>query len=180
MLKLIGYPAIVVSSVSLVASVGIMLAALAGWHDSEDVVLLTMILSIIVPMGAMILVFNTEFENLSQRQVMKLVWEVCPKWMQLSGKSLIAVGFLAFLGEVALGAPGSSAEEGGWAALSLGAFGLVIHSHAIVSIFGAMQLQENLARSRCQSGHQIPLGAKFCPDCGERADPESTRIRKTL
>ncbi len=176
MLKLIGYPAIVVSSLSLVASLAIILAAPTGWIDSEDVVLLAMILSIVVPGGAAILIVNTEFENLSQRQVMKLSWELCPRWMRLLGRILIAMGFLAFLGEVAVGAIGTSSETEGSTALSTGGFGLVIHAWAIVLIYGAMQLQENLARSRCKFGHEVPLGAKFCPECGERANPEGARL----
>jgi hypothetical protein len=176
MLRLVGYPTIVVSSVGLVASLLIILAAFTGWRDSGAVVSIAMSLIIVISMLVMILVMNSGFENLSQRQVMKLVQESCPKWMQVGGKGLLLLGVLAFLGAAIENGMAEASDFEGFPALFLGGFGTVIHSQAIVSIYGAMQLQENLARSQCKFGHQIPLGAKFCPECGEKASPDSQPI----
>jgi hypothetical protein len=164
-----------VAGVGLVASLVIILAALAGWRDSGAVVSIAMFLITVISMLAMILVMNSGFENLSQRQVMKLIQEACPKWMQLGGKILMLVGVLAMLGSAIEGGMEWSDDLEGFPALFLGGFGVMMHSASIVSIYGATHVKESLERSRCQSSHQIPLGAKFCPECGERASPDRTR-----
>lgn len=180
MLRPVGYPAIAVAGVGLVASLVIILAALAGWRDSGAVVSIAMFMTLFISMGVMILLMNSGFGNLSQCQVMKLIQGACPKWMQVGGKILMLVGVLAMLGSAIEGGMDWSDDLEGFLALFLGGFGVMMHNASIVSIYGATHLKESLERSRRQSGHQIPLGAKFCPECGERADPESARIRKTL
>lgn len=177
-LKPIAYSALVVAVPSLIASLVVLLLGVLGWESSGTVASIALFASVMVCGFAMVTVMNS-FEELSQNQVLKMVWDECPDRIRIWGKSLAAVGMMAFLAQFVLTALGKLPEnvEDGFPPLVLGGFGTTVHASTIATLLGANRLREKIDASKCVLGHAVPLTATFCPECGERIlRSPSTRI----
>lgn len=93
----------------------------------------------------------------------KFVQSGCPKGVRWLANGLSICGFVVWIG---LGVRGYVPPRGEVSTLLTGALGLILFPGAFSTFFSYLRIRPQLLRD-CSSGHRLPLGARFCPECGE-------------
>ena len=156
-----------VAAVGAAASLLALLLAVSGmgtltfWHAAVGVAML-----VVTMVGMLALQLTLQFK-VGGREMGKLLRDGCPKPIRWSLYGLSLVGLALWF---ALGFRNYQAPPGGMSSLMSGAFGLFVFPASFASLYSYYRMRPELSR-KCSSGHHLPLGAKFCPECGEGVRP---------
>jgi hypothetical protein len=93
----------------------------------------------------------------------KYVQSGCPKGLRWLANGLGLCGLVVWVG---LGVRGYEPPSDGVSTLLTGALGLFLFPGAFSTFFSYLRIRPELLRA-CSRGHRVPLGARFCPECGE-------------
>lgn len=97
------------------------------------------------------------------RQIRRILGAGSPRWMRwvCYGLSLAGLAQWFYMGFSRYEPP-----SGGVSSLMAGTIGLVLFPAGFVMFYSYSKMQPELSR-RCSQGDEVPMGALFCPQCGE-------------
>jgi len=150
---LLGSAASLLALFSALAGMG----TLSTWHAAVMLICGTVTLS-----GLLVLQLSAQ-GRLPGREVKKLLWEGSPRWLRWLTTAVILASLALWLG---IGLGGYEPPGDGLSSLIAGALGLLVFPAAFTQAWSCLRRRDALNR-RCSNGHQVPLGARFCPSCGE-------------
>lgn len=112
--------------------------------------------------GLLVLQLSVQ-QKVGRRDIKQVFLLGAPAWLRRLSVGLSLTGLVLVLG---LSVTAYEPVKGGVSYLMAGAFGLFLFPAAFVSFFSYAERRAELSR-RCSRGHELPLGAKFCPECSE-------------
>lgn len=111
-------------------------------------------------------------QRYGSKQFQRWLKQYSPKWMRWLCSGLSLAGALLWL--FLLGYRNYEPPPGGVSSLLAGAFCLFVAPASFLTFYSYLKLRPHLRR-RCSRGHEMPVDASYCPQCGEHVPASTNR-----
>lgn len=159
---------IVLATVGAVASLVGLTLGYAGVREMPAALAALLGILLVPTLAGLFVVSVGGLGELPHKQRTKMMYTGCPPWLRRLVYGLMIFGAVSLFGRFALEARGlAPALDVGFPSVTFSSFGLIVFSSGVGQMVSFLVLRARLDASRCPRGHPVPLGARFCPTCGE-------------